>query len=102
MDLLKIEDKTGYFCLPEKPDKVVSQVTADDICQALELILTSGEIEIAIELDSDCIANPAQKIIFEQLRNSFNEVVNLRDSIKAEIDETFAQAEAKYLKGEQP
>lgn len=97
MDLLKIVDKEAFFCLPGGREKVVSQVTTEDINQALEILLSSDNIGLAIGEDSDVIANPAQRIVFEQLRSSFKEVLDSRDTIKAEIDAVFAQAEAKYL-----
>ena len=97
MDLLKIKDKTAYLCLPGSEEKVVSQVTTEDIEAALEVLIASPDVEIAIDEDSSAIAHPAQKIVFEQLRASFKEVQESREVIISEADETFAQAESKYL-----
>lgn len=95
MELLKIENEQGFLILNDKI-KVVSQVTAEDICAALELILTNDGIEIPEVIDCSTISNPAQKIIFEQLFASFREVFASRDAIKDEIDEVFVSAEEKY------
>lgn len=103
MDLLRIEDKVGYFSLDETNKKIVSQVTNEDIKAAIELLLESKDINIADDEDTALIANPAQKIVFEQLRTSFKEILDSRQNILDEIDSVFAAAEAKYLKqGDQP
>ena len=54
--------------------------------------------DIAVDEDTSTIANPAQQIVFEQLRTAFKEILDSRQSILEEIDSTFAAAEAKYLK----
>ncbi|MBR3225968.1 MAG: hypothetical protein IKF78_11670 [Atopobiaceae bacterium] len=97
MDLLKIKDKEAFFCMGNGTEKLVSQVTTDDINQALELLLDSEGIGLALGDDATVIANPAQRIMFERLRMSFKEVLDSKRTIKAEIDAVFAQAEAKYL-----
>ena len=96
MELLKIENKEGLLCLSDT-NKIVSQITAEDISAALELILTKDDIEIPEEIDYSIIVNPAQRIIFEQLYSSFKEVLGSKDALMNEINETFAQAEEKYL-----
>ena len=47
--------------------------------------------------DSSQIANPAEKIMFEQLNMAFKELSESRESILSEIDLKFAEAERKYL-----
>ena len=97
MDLLKIKDKVAYLCLSSSEEKVVSQVTVEDIDAALEVLIASPDVDIATDEDSSVIEHPAQKIVFEQLRASFKEVQDSREAIISEVDETFAQAESKYL-----
>lgn len=96
MELLKMENNQGFLLLNDKKISV-SQVTAEDISGALELILTNDEIEIPEVVDCSTIANPAQKIIFEQLFASFREVFVSKDAVKDEIDEAFAMAEERYF-----
>ena len=98
MDLLRIEDKVGYFGLDGTSEKTVSEVTNEDIRAAVELLLDTDDIDIAVDEDTSTIANPAQQIVFEQLRTAFKEILDSRQSILEEIDSTFAAAEAKYLK----
>ena len=98
MDLLKIIDKEAYFCTSDENVKLVSQITTDDIEQALEVLLESDDIGLGIDEDTSVIANPAQRIVFQQLQLSFKEVLDSRDTIHSEIDAVFAQAESKYLK----
>ena len=97
MDLLKIKNSEGYFCLPNKEEKLVSQITTKDIDAALELILQREDIDLGLDDDPEAIKNPAQKIIFVQLRNSFQEVLDSRQAILSEINEAFADVENKYL-----
>lgn len=99
MELLKIDNGQGFLCLRDNK-KLVSQITTEDISSALELILSDTEIDIPEDIDCTVIANPAQKIIFEQLIASFKEVLASRAALNDEIDEAFAQAEAKYFKAE--
>ena len=98
MDLLEIVDREAYLCLPDEERKLVSQVTTEDINKALGVILGSDDVELSDDGDSAVIANPAQKIMFEQLRISFKEVYDSRDAIQAEVNSVFSQAEAKYFK----
>lgn len=96
MDLLMIEGNEAYFQCPDCKKKLVSQVTPNDINSALGFILRSEEVGLGLEKDAGNIVNPAQKIIFEQLRTSFKEVYDSRTSILNEVDSVFAEAESKY------
>lgn len=100
MDLLKVENGQAFLCLNDEEPKIISQVTTDDISKALEVILETGEIGLALDEEPSSITNPAQKIIFEQLRSSFKEVLDSRDSIQGEVDRVFAPAEAMYFQPE--
>lgn len=97
MDLLKVEDGQAFLCLNGEEPKIISQVMTDDISKALEVILETEETGLALDEDPSSIANPAQRIIFEQLRSSFKEVFDSRDSIQDEVDRVFAPAEAMYF-----
>ena len=97
MDLLKVEDGQAFLCLNGEEPKIISQVTTDDISKALEVILETEETGLALDEDPSSIVNPAQRIIFEQLRSSFKEVFDSRDSIQDEVDRVFAPAEAMYF-----
>lgn len=97
MDLLKVEDGKAFLSLNNEHSKIVSQITTDDISKALEVILEEEEIGLALDEDSSSVVNPAQRIIFEQLRSSFREVFDSRDSIKNEVDGVFCSAEKMYF-----
>lgn len=101
MDLLKVEDGKAFLCLNDEDSKIVSQVSTDDISKALEVILEAEEIGLALDEDPSSIVNPAQRIIFEQLRSSFKEVLDSRDSIQDEVDRVFAPAEAMYFQSKE-
>lgn len=101
MDLLNIENGEAFLCLNGEIPKIVSQVSTDDISKALEALLETKEIGLALNEDSSAIVNPAQRIIFEQLRSSFKEVLDSRDSIQNEVDRVFAPAEAMYFQSKE-
>ena len=102
MDLLTVEGNEGFFQCSGSEKKLVSQVTPDDISSALDAIIQSPEVGYGRGMDSSAILNPAQRIIFEQLRTSFQEVCESRDSILSEVESTFADAESKYLSEQYP
>lgn len=97
MDLLVIEGNEAKFCSKPGQTKLVSQVTPEDISLALECLLENNQVGIAADEDENKITNPAQKIFFQQLRNSFKEILDSRETILGEIDATFHDAEEKYL-----
>lgn len=97
MELLKVKGTEALFCDESGAYKLVSQITPEDISVALGRLLSGDHIEIASEEDENKIANPAQKIIFQQLRTSFKEVLDSRGAILEEVDSVFSEAEEKYL-----
>ena len=98
MDLLKVEDGEAFLCLNDEAPKIISQVSTDDVSKALEIMLETEEIGLALDEDLSSIVNPAQRVIFEQLRSSFKEVFDSRGSIQDEVDRVFAPAEAMYFR----
>lgn len=99
MELLKVKGTQGFLCIEGSEDKLISQVTTEDISKAVEIILSNKSAVIPDTIDCSPIANPAQKIIFEQLHLSLKEVFASRDMLKGEIDNAFVEAESKYLSG---
>lgn len=97
MDLLIIDENEAKLCSKPGQTKLVSQVTPEDISLALEYLLESDQVGIASDEDESKITNPAQKIIFQQLRTSFKEILDSRETILGEIDAAFHDAEDKYL-----
>lgn len=98
MELLKVKNAQGFLCIEGNEDKLISQVTTEDISKAVGIILSNESVTIPDTMDCSSIVNPAQKIIFEQLHASFREVFASRDALNDEVNEVFAQAEEKYLK----
>lgn len=97
MELLKVKNDQGFLCIEGSEDKLISQITTEDISKAVEIILSNESVVVSDTIDCSLIANPAQKIIFEQLHLSLKEVFASRDTLKSEIDNAFAEAESKYL-----
>lgn len=97
MDLINVENGEGYLNLSGSQRIEISQVSPQNIADALDLILQNGDISIGVEDDAERINNSAAKIIYRQLRTSLQEVIDSRETILEEIDGAFAEAEAKYL-----
>lgn len=98
MGLLTIRDKGAFFCIPGGTEKNVMDVIPDDIESALEFLINDESLEIVEEeADSNTIANPAQKILYEQLKKGFEGVRDSAPALKEEVDKVFAKAEETYL-----
>lgn len=98
MGLLTIRDKDAFFCIPGATEKNVMDVVPDDIESALEFLINNESLEIVEEeADSNTIANPAQKILYEQLKKGFESVRKSAPTLKEEVDKVFAEAEKTYL-----
>lgn len=100
MGLLVVKDKAAFFCMPDEQEKDVMEVTPNDVEKALELLVDDEKLEICGEEDinaASTIANPAQKIVFEQLWSGFKGVQDSSPAFREEVDKVFADAEAKYL-----
>ena len=98
MGLLTIRDNSAFFCIPGGTEKNVMDVIPDDIENALEFLINDESLEIdEEEADPNTIANPAQKILYEQLKIGFEGVWNSAPALKEEVDKVFADAEAMYL-----
>lgn len=98
MGLLTIRDKSAFFCIPGGTEKNVMDVVPEDIESALEFLINDEKLEIVeAEADSNTIANPAQKILYEQLKKGFEGVRRSAPALKEEVDKVFAEAEKLYL-----
>lgn len=97
MDLMNEEEGKGYLNLADSQRVEISQLSPQDIADALDLILEGGQIRVGADEDAELINNSAARIIYRQLRNSFLEVIDSRETILEEIDDTFSEAEAKYF-----
>lgn len=98
MGLLTIKDKSAFFCTPDGAKKNVMDVVPEDIEIALEFLINDENLKIVEEgSDSKTIANPAQKILYEQLKKGFEGVLDSAPALKEEVDKVFAEAEKTYL-----
>ena len=78
MALIFISEKTGYFQLPDKEKKVITDLTPEELDEAVGEILKSG---------FSCMEDSSQ---IKKLSRSM-------ESILREIDLKVAEAERKYL-----
>jgi hypothetical protein len=86
MDLMNVEEGKGYLNLADSQRVEISQLSPQ-----------GGQIRVGADEDAELINNSAARIIYRQLRNSFLEVIDSRETILEEIDDTFSEAEAKYF-----
>lgn len=98
MKLLSIENEKGYLSTNSQTRKEMTEVSAEDIDAAMLLLL--GEENCEFDPVTE-IANPASKIIYEQLFFAFQDLLKSKPGILSDIDATFEAAEKKYLSKEE-
>lgn len=97
MDRLLMVDKDDGFIVVNGEKKHVHDIEAQDIADALEILIDHDDCEIGDYEESDAIKNPATKIIYQQLHRAFQSVIDSRDSIKNDLSTSFSDAETRYL-----
>lgn len=94
MKILKFEDNTSYLYVDGKYKKIL-EISKDDILKALEYIYENDDIELE-EYDKNKIVNEAEKIIYENLYNKFNNFKENKLKLKNDIDDLFKDLEETY------
>lgn len=94
--LLTVEDEDGFIVL-ESGKKSVHNIDAQDITDALAMLVEDDNLDIGDAAEADAIKNPASKIIYQQLHQAFESVVDSREGIRSGLNADFAEAEAKYF-----
>lgn len=93
MHLLSIENGVGFLHLSDGTKKEMPEIDPVDIESSMAAILAE---DCSIDPVAE-IYNPAAKIIYTQLYKAFDELIDSKGAILAELDSTFEEAERKYL-----
>lgn len=94
MKILKYENNVSYLYVDGKYKKLL-EISKEDILKTLEYIYENEEIELE-EYDKEKIVNEAEKIVYENLYNKFNNFKENKSILKNEIDNLFKDLEEKY------
>lgn len=94
MKILKYENNVSYLYVDGKYKKLL-EISKEDILKTLEYIYENEEIELE-EYDKEIIVNEAEKIVYENLYNKFNNFKENKSILKNEIDNLFKDLEEKY------
>ena len=94
MKILKYENNVSYLYVDGKYKKLL-EISKEDILKTLEYIYENEEIELE-EYDKEIIGNEAEKIVYENLYNKFNNFKENKSILKNEIDNLFKDLEEKY------
>ena len=94
MKILKYENNVSYLYVDGKYKKLL-EISKEDILKTLEYIYENEEIELE-EYDKEKIVNEAEKIVYENLYNKFNNFKENKSTLKNEIDNLFKDLEEKY------
>ena len=97
MKYLRINSGKAEF-LKKKDKKEYSSITEMVNTDVYNLLLWIGD-DNTPEFDDDLIQinHNAERVVYENLLNKFNDFVSKKDELKFEIDEKFKPLEEKYL-----
>lgn len=95
MKYLKINNNQGYFTVDEETWVQIDKIGKDDLLTLIQKIINDE----ATELDTyseELIANPAQKIIYDNLYQRLNELASKRVQFHDETKELYKEAIEQY------
>lgn len=97
MMLLKIENNKGKFSTDGINFIEVEKISKDDILKMLEKVLSENEIIIEESNNDDKkINSPAQKIIYDNIYEKINEIIDEKEEINSFEDDEYYDAIKKY------
>lgn len=100
MKCLRINNGKGEFSLDGANFAELDSITKEDILNLLNTALGSeGEFEMD-EYDADLISNPAHKIIYSNLYEKFNELIDNRQQFIDDVEDLYKDAYDQYHKEE--
>lgn len=99
--ILKIENENGnnkakFLNIKQNAYEDIETITKENILELLHFIL-KNDVKIQ-SYDEKPIPNPAQRVIYKNLYDKFNNLIENKSQILLEIDNSFAEAEQKYTK----
>lgn len=97
MMLLKIEKNIGKFSTDGINFIEIEKISKDDILKIFEKIINEESITIEESNDEDKkINSPAQKIIYDNIYEKLNEIIDEKEEINAFDDDEYYIAMKKY------
>jgi hypothetical protein len=94
MKYFKIENKKVLFSVDTENWFQIDEITKDYLMQLLELAINS-DFEMD-EYEESLIANPAHQIIYKNIHEKFEELLNNKKRFKDESDSKYKEAFEKY------
>lgn len=96
MKCLKIENGKGYFLDKDSNYQEIDKMGKDDILYLLD-VATNEKLEFEIDdMDENEISNPAHKIIYQNLRDKFVELLSNKTQFLDESEALYKEALQKY------
>lgn len=97
MTLLKVENNKGKFSTDGLNFVEIEKISKDDILKIFEKVLNEDSIIIEESNDEDKkINSPAQEIIYDNIYEKVNEIINEKDEINSFDDDEYYIAIRKY------
>ena len=95
MKVLEINNKKAYFNVGDET-KIILDITKEDILKILKYIYENDDVMFD-EYAENQIANEAEKVIYKNLYEKFNDFKTKKESLKNEVEELFDDIEKKYI-----
>ena len=94
MKILRIEAGKAEFSTNGQDSRIITDIGKDDIVLMLDRIL-NGKVEIDSETEDIRINNPAEKIIYNNLKEKFEGFIKHSDEIVSEITSIFEPIDSR-------
>lgn len=100
MKILEIDNKHAYLIPKEGTRVLVKDVNEENILELTKHLIENSTVEMdAIPSEEDC-PNPAERVIYEELRKQIEALLLKRDAIHSGINAEFEEAEKFYTQSE--
>lgn len=98
MKVLKIDNNSGKYSKDGISYNSIKDITREDIKYMIELILFNEQIEYDLipEEEDKTIKNPVEKIIYENILNKIQNLIQNKSIIKSSVEKDYKDLYAKY------
>lgn len=97
MKILKIENNSAFYSKDGIKYFSISDIQKEDLKNIIDYILENDDFELDIQNDSDNqIKNKAESIIYTDIYNKLNELVNQKEEITNTINNCFKNLVDNY------
>lgn len=95
MELLKVEDKRGYY-LKNGSWADIKDIERDDLLALIKAAAEHDEVSLAEVSSVDSIGNPIEKVIFQKVYEVLDDLHRNRDVYLADLEAEFDELERQY------